>query len=95
MPQGWLRVTTITKEEHQLMYTEKRVRKTWKNTLKPWLVAGLCLLLLGVLLLVAGCSNNYQSPPNNGTPQATPTGGGYSMIYHVDKEVSVLLVPYR
>ena len=80
------------------MYTRKRVRKTWKNTLKPWLVAGFCLLLLGVLLLVTACSNNYQnpgSPPNNGTPQATPTGGGYSVTYHIDKEMRVLLVPYR
>ena len=71
------------------MYTGKRERKTWKNSIKPWLVAGFCLLLLGILLLLAGCSNNYQNP---GSPQATPTGGGYSMIYHADKEVSVLLV---
>lgn len=78
------------------MNTKKRGLKTWKNTFKPWLAAGFCLLLLGVLLLVAACSNNYQNPgPNNGTPQTTPTGGGYSMIHHVDKEMSVLLIPYR
>ena len=78
------------------MYTWERERKIWKNTLKPWLMAGFCLLLLGVFLLLAGCSNNYQNPGSpNGTPQATPTGGGYSMIYHVDKEMPVLLVHYR
>jgi hypothetical protein len=81
------------------MYARKRELKTWKNTLKPWLMAGFCLLLLGILLLVTACSNNYQnppgSPPNNGTPQATPTSGGYSLIYHIDKETQALLVPYR
>jgi len=78
------------------MYTRKRELKTWKNTLKPWLVAGFCLLLLGVLLLVTACSNNYQSPGSpNGTPQATPTSGGYSVIYLIDKEMQVLLAPYR
>lgn len=74
------------------MYTKKRELKGQKNGLKAWLVAGFCLLLLGVLLLVAACSNNYQNP---GSPQATPTGGGYSIIHRVDKEMSVLLVPYR
>ena len=80
------------------MYTKKRELKARKNALKPWLAAGFCLLLLGVLLLVTACSNNYQSPgsqPNNGTPQAAPTIGGYSVVYHIDKEMLVLLVPYR
>ncbi len=75
------------------MYTKERVRKTWKSTLKPWLVAGFCLLLLGVLLLLAGCSNNYQNPGS--PPNSTPTNGGYSMIYHIDKQMPVVLVPYR
>ena len=68
-----------------------------RNTFKPKLVAWLCLLLLGVLLLLAACANynNPGSPPNNGTPQATPTNGGYSIIYPVDKEMQVLLAPYR
>jgi len=74
------------------MYTGKRERKIRKNGLKPWLAAGLCLLLLGVLLLVTACSNNYQNP---GSPQATPTGGGYSLIYHIDKEMQIVLAPYR
>lgn len=74
------------------MYTKTRKLNTRKNGLKPWLMAGFCLLLLGVLLLVAACSNNYQNP---GSPQATPTGGGYSLIYHLDKETQALLVPYR
>ena len=75
------------------MYTRKRELKMWKNTLKPWLATGLCLLLLGVLLLLAACSNNYQSPGSqpNGTPQATPTNGGYSMIYPIDREMGVVL----
>ena len=78
------------------MYTKKQELKMWQNTLKPRLVAGFCLLLLGVLLLVAACSNYYQNPGSpNGTPQATPTGGGYSLIYHIDKEVQVLHVKYR
>jgi len=68
-----------------------------RNTFKPKLVAWLCLLLLGVLLLLAGCANysNPGSPPNNGTPQATPTNGGYSIVYLVDKEMQALLAPYR
>ena len=67
------------------------------NTFKPKLVAGLCLLLLGVLLLLAACGNYNSpgSPPNNGTPQATPTNGGYSIIYLVDKEMQIWLAPFR
>ena len=77
------------------MYTKKRERKMKSNAFKSWFVVGFCLLLLGVLLLVAACSNNYQNPGSPGTPQATPTGGGYSMIHHADKEAHVLLIPYR
>lgn len=80
------------------MYTKKRELKTQRNTFKSWLAAGFCLLLLGILLLLAACGNYYQnpgSPPNNGTPQATPTNGGYSIVYLVDKEMQVLLAPYR
>ena len=74
------------------MFTKKRERK---NGFTVRLVASFCLLLLAVLLLVTACSNNYQNPGSPGTPQATPTGGGYSMIQHVDKEMPVVLVPYR
>ena len=78
------------------MYTKKREPKIWKNSFKASLVTGLCLLLLGVLLLVSACSNNYQTPGSpNGTPQTTPTNGGYSIIYLIDKEMHVLLAPYR
>jgi len=68
-----------------------------RNTFKPWLAAAFCLLLLGVFLLLAACAsyNSPGSPPNNGTPQATPTNGGYSIIYLVDKEMQALLAPYR
>ena len=64
-----------------------------KNAFKPVLATLLCLFLLGALLLVAGCGNYYQSPgsPNNGTPQATPTKGGYSIITLIDKELQGLL----
>ena len=73
---------------------KRRELKVRRNTLKHWFVAGLCLLLLGVLLLVAACGNYYQNPGSpNGTPQATPTSGGYSLIYLIDKEMQVLLVP--
>lgn len=74
------------------MYTEKRERKVQKNGLKLWLAASFCLLLLGVLLLVSACSNNYQNP---GSPNSTPTNGGYSIIHHTGNVMLVLLVPYR
>ena len=67
-----------------------------KNAFKPVLAALLCVLLLGALLLAAGCGNFYQSPgsPNIGTPQATPTIGGYSLISLIDNEMQGLLAPY-
>jgi len=66
------------------------------NAFKPVLAALLCLLLLSALLLVAACGNDYQNPgsPHNGTPQATPTNGGYSIIYLIDNEMQGLLAPY-
>lgn len=67
-----------------------------KNAFKHALATLLCLLLLSALLLVAGCGNFYQSPgsPNNGTPQATPTKGGYSIITLIDNELQGLLPRY-
>jgi hypothetical protein len=67
-----------------------------RNAFKPVITALLCLLLLGTLLLVAACGNSYQNPgsPNNGTPQATPTKGGYSIIYLIDNEMQGLLATY-
>lgn len=67
-----------------------------KNAFKPVLATLLCILLLSTLLLVASCGNYYQNPgsPNNGTPQATPTKGGYSIIYLIDNEMQSLLAPY-
>ncbi len=58
-----------------------------KNTFKAMLTAGFCLLLLVVLLLLAACGGYSPGSPNNGTPQATPTGGGYSMVYHIDRDM--------
>ena len=65
----------------------------YQHLYKRTLVAIFCLLVLGVLLLFVACSNGYNSPgsPPNGTPQTTPTKGGYSMIYLLDHEIQVLL----
>jgi hypothetical protein len=49
-----------------------------RNTTKYILAVKFCLLVLGALLLLAACGNGYSSP---GSPQATPTRGGYSVIY--------------
>ena len=67
-----------------------------RNAFKAALSALLCVLLLSALLLVAACGNSYQNPgsPNNGTPQATPTKGGYSIINLIDNEMQGLLATY-
>lgn len=65
-----------------------------RNGFKPMLAAKFCLLMLVALLFLAACGNGYNSPgspPNNGTPQATPTSGGYSLITILDHEMQVLL----
>ena len=54
---------------------------------KHILAATFCLLMLGVLLILASCGNGYNSP---GSPQATPTKGGYSIIYLLDHEMQIL-----
>lgn len=51
-----------------------------------------CVLLLGALLLVAGCGDN-KSPNSPNAPQSTPTQGGYSLILPLDKEIAFLLAP--
>jgi hypothetical protein len=64
--------------------------------LKPLLAVLLCVLLLSTLLLVAACGNYYQNPasPPNGTPQATPTKSGYSIIVLIDNEMQSFFAPY-
>jgi hypothetical protein len=65
-----------------------------RNAFKPTLAAKFCLLVLVALLFLTACGNGYNSPgspPNNGTPQATPTSGGYSLITILDHEMQVLL----
>jgi hypothetical protein len=66
-----------------------------RNALKPVLATLLCVVLLSALLLVAACGNYYQNPgsPPNGTPQATPTNGGYSIISLIENEMQGLLAP--
>ena len=66
-----------------------------RNTFKTVLTALLCVLLLSAMLLLAACGNYYHQPGSpNGTPQATPTNGGYSIIYVIDNEMQALLAPY-
>ena len=67
-----------------------------RNAFKPTLAAKFCLLVLVALLFLTACGNGYNSPgspPNNGTPQATPTKGGYSLISIFDYEMQALLAP--
>lgn len=63
-----------------------------RNSSKQVVAAKFCLLVLCVILFLAGCGG-YKSPGSqpNGTPQATPTNGGYSIIYVIDHEMQVLL----
>ncbi|MFL5627535.1 MAG: hypothetical protein ACJ788_18305 [Ktedonobacteraceae bacterium] len=68
-----------------------------KKAFKLTLAAKFCLLVLVALLFLAACGNGYTSPgspPNNGTPQATPSsGGGYSLISILDHEMQLFLAP--
>ena len=70
-----------------LLHAKKGGAKLQRNTFKPMLLAILCALLLGVLLLLAACGDYNPGSPN-GTPQATPTHGGYSIIYLIDNKRS-------
>ncbi len=67
-----------------------------KNTFTHRLAAGFCLLMLSILLLLSGCGS-YSNPGSqpSGTPQTTPTKGGYSIIYILDHELQMLLPPQR
>ena len=77
-----------------LLHAKKGKAKLQRNTFKPMLLAILCALLLGILLLLAACGDYNPGSPN-GTPQATPTHGGYSIIYLIDNEMQGLLTAYR
>ena len=67
-----------------------------RNSSKQIVAARFCLLVLCVILFLAGCGS-YKSPgpQPNGTPQSTPTNGGYSIIYVIDHEMQVLLAAQR
>lgn len=52
-----------------------------------------CVLLLGALLLLAGCGD-YKSPNSPNAPQSTPTQGGYSLIVPLDREIVFSLTPF-
>ncbi len=62
-----------------------------KKTLRQILSAKICLLMLGMLLFLAGCGNSSPSSQPSGTPQSTPTNGGYSIITVFENEMQVLL----
>jgi len=61
-------------------------RKTHK------LAAKFCLLMLGILLFLSGCGSN-SSPGSQ--PNSTPTNGGYSIIYLLDKEMQMLPLQFQ
>lgn len=65
-----------------------------RNALKHTLAANYCLLMLSILLLLSACGS-YSNPGSqpNGTPQATPANGGYSIISLFDKEIQLFLAP--
>lgn len=72
-----------------------------RNTFFNALTAKFCLLMLGILLLVAACGNDSgpgsQPAPGN-TPQATPTqptNGGYSIITLIEQEMQFFLAPHN
>lgn len=61
-------------------------RKTFKHAL----ATACCLLMFVALLLLAACGGS-SSP--GGSPQATPTKGGYSLIPLLEKEMLPLFAP--
>ena len=75
-----------------LFHLKKEGPTMQRNTFTHRLAASFCLLMLSILLLLSGCGG-YSNPGSqpNGTPQATPTQGGYSIIYTFDKEIQLLL----
>ena len=64
-----------------------------RKSSKHMLAVMLCLLLLCAILLLAGCGNDYKNP-GPGTPQTTPTNGGYSIIYVIGHEMHFLLAAH-
>ena len=63
-----------------------------RKTARQTMAAKFCLLLLAALLFLAGCGG-YSAP--GGSPQATPTKGGYSIITLFDNELHLFLTLER
>ena len=60
----------------------------WRTMFTRTQAALCCLLLIVTLLLVTACGGSYSSP--GGSPQATPTKGGYSIVWLFDKEMQTV-----
>jgi hypothetical protein len=60
----------------------------WRTMFTRARAAICCLVLIVTLLLVTACGGGYSSP--GGSPQATPTKGGYSIVWLFDKEMQVV-----
>jgi len=78
------------------VFPKKEGTTMQRNRLSSMLAAAVCVLILSMLLLVSACggSSNPGSQPN-GTPQATPTKGGYNIISLFEREIQFFLAPPR
>jgi hypothetical protein len=67
-----------------------------RTKFKHALAATFCLLVLAALLFLAACGS-YSSPGSQpgGTPQATPTYGGYGIISLFPEQAELLHSPRR
>ncbi|HZO71850.1 MAG TPA: hypothetical protein VFB60_06575 [Ktedonobacteraceae bacterium] len=71
-----------------------------KNPFIHALSAKFCLLMLGILLLLAACSStgspsSQPAPGNTPQPTSPPSNGGYSIITLLQQEMHFFLAPYN